>query len=561
MRGLRGREARLWLTGRPRLRGAFEQKPACDANGGIANPCGGFEPLRYENVSAAPGVACGACSSGLLACLAPNELGCIGETADACSDAGAGGASGQAGAESSGSGGPFAGSGGTSGNDIGNRDDYGCTRDANTYNGKAAKPGDACGPCGDGHLGCSSVSTKLACAGATIADYCAAVADAPNSCGGKGPTTWRGVSNTVGFRCGACGNGGLACATKNTLTCVTSSSTFSGVPSCNHASPQNACTIAPSDYSAKPPHTPPAPPSETKPTVSSYASVGVTVSSLVFNPYDQRLYGSVPSAAANGNAVVVVNPATSAVVKYIPTGSEPKSLALSDDGQVLWVINSGSNSLRRIDVASQTAGAEYPLSAASAAQRLAVLPGTQDSVLLATSSAVTIYDAGVPRPDSAYASTTPVVATNSPSLAYAYDSGDTGFGFATFCLNENGVFTQRVEPNILSGFNSTLLFDGGVVYGIGSAYDIVKQQVIGTYSSGSALALDPAARRLFWLSGLGLVAYDMDAFASAGSDPFFKSVSGSTLLVRWGRYGVAFTYGSDYYGPGTLYVGKSVLVP
>jgi hypothetical protein len=197
------------------------------ANGGIANPCGGFEPLRYENVSAAP------------ACLAPNELGCIGETADACSDAGAGGASGQAGAESSGSGGPFAGSRGTSGNDIGNRDDYGCTRDANTYNGRPAKPGDACGPCGDGHLGCSSVSTKLTCAGATIADYCAAVADAPNSCGGKGPTTWRGVSNTVGFRCGACGNGGLACATKNTLTCVTSSSTFSGAPSCNHASPQS----------------------------------------------------------------------------------------------------------------------------------------------------------------------------------------------------------------------------------------------------------------------------------------------------------------------------------
>ena len=78
-------------------------------------------------------------------------------------------------------------------------------------------------------------------------------------------------------------------------------------------------------------------------------------------------------------------------------------------------------------------------------------------------------------------------------------------------------------------------------------------------------ALDSANRRIFTIQTFlsnGLSAYDMDTFVSAGTDPGFPYIQAVyPQLVRWGRYGIAFTNNNTGYGVQTLYIGGSTLVP
>jgi YVTN family beta-propeller protein len=62
------------------------------------------------------------------------------------------------------------------------------------------------------------------------------------------------------------------------------------------------------------------------------------VGDLAADPLRPRVYATVPS----DNTVIVIDTATLGVTKTIPIGSMPQGLAVSLDGQKLWVANSGS---------------------------------------------------------------------------------------------------------------------------------------------------------------------------------------------------------------------------
>jgi len=87
----------------------------------------------------------------------------------------------------------------------------------------------------------------------------------------------------------------------------------------------------------------------------------------------------------------------------------------------------------------------------------------------------------------------------------------------------------------------------------------------GSYPMADAVTIAPANRRIFTLRHFQttqFVAYDMDTFAALGDDPAFPSIkTDHAQIVRWGRYGIAFTNSTDIFGPLSLYIGKSTLVP
>jgi hypothetical protein len=293
----------------------------------------------------------------------------------------------------------------------------------------------------------------------------------------------------------------------------------------------------------------------------------LTVNALAYNAFDRLLYATVPASdGPHGNSLAVIDPATQTVLKFVPVGSDPKWLAISDDGKVLWVVNKGSSTLRRVDLAALTTGPLLPLAnlATTLTQGIAILPGTHDSVLV-PANGLTIYDNGLPRTMAARTDSLLPVATYSPFLAYAFDGNDTSFAFTSFCLNDHGIFLQKPPIDGFPGVGRRLLFEGGVVYGSGGAYDIGKQTLLGKYPPAAAIAIDSVNRRIFtiqnWLDN-GLFVYDMDTFAPLGSD----SATGHFYadypqLVRWGRYGIAFTNNGTGIGPETLYIGESTLVP
>jgi trimeric autotransporter adhesin len=81
---------------------------------------------------------------------------------------------------------------------------------------------------------------------------------------------------------------------------------------------------------------------------SKVFTLDLPANDVVWDPYARRIYASLPSSyGVNGNSIAVVNPFTGAVSAYHFAGSEPNQLALSADGQYLYVGLNGSDSVQR----------------------------------------------------------------------------------------------------------------------------------------------------------------------------------------------------------------------
>ncbi len=83
---------------------------------------------------------------------------------------------------------------------------------------------------------------------------------------------------------------------------------------------------------------------------------------IIYDPFTQKIYASVPSSAGlRGNAITSIDPRIGAIGPSVFIGSEPGKLAISDDGQFLYVALDGTATVRRFDIVSQTPGLQFPL--------------------------------------------------------------------------------------------------------------------------------------------------------------------------------------------------------
>jgi DNA-binding beta-propeller fold protein YncE len=72
-------------------------------------------------------------------------------------------------------------------------------------------------------------------------------------------------------------------------------------------------------------------------------SLGLVTRDLVYDRMTHQIYASIPSSAgAAGNSVTAIDPVTGAIGSPLFAGSEPGTLALSDDGQYLYVALDGA---------------------------------------------------------------------------------------------------------------------------------------------------------------------------------------------------------------------------
>src|SRR5438309_4548406 len=89
--------------------------------------------------------------------------------------------------------------------------------------------------------------------------------------------------------------------------------------------------------------------------------VSLPTNDLVYDPITRRIYASVPSSAGSiGNSVTAIDPVTGQVGPSTFVGSEPGKMALSDDGQYLYVALDGAAAVRRFNLAQQKAELQFP---------------------------------------------------------------------------------------------------------------------------------------------------------------------------------------------------------
>jgi hypothetical protein len=246
---------------------------------------------------------------------------------------------------------------------------------------------------------------------------------------------------------------------------------------------------------------------------------------LVYDRVSGKLFASVPaSAGANGNSIAVIDPASAVVERYLQVGASPNKLALSDDGQYLYVGLDGANSVRRVDTRTLEPGPQFGLGSSSwgayVASDLAVLPGAPLSVAVARKDAgpsgifsVAVYDDGWPRSKTTagYDSVSALTFSANSSRLYGLYSGS----LCRLTIDASGV---TADSSVLFLKASSAAFAGGLLYGndgtIGDPERLTREGVLAgvesvVFGHMSDVVLDLDRSRIVGATTDGLiVAYD-----------------------------------------------------
>lgn len=306
--------------------------------------------------------------------------------------------------------------------------------------------------------------------------------------------------------------------------------------------------------------------------------IPLSVNDVVYSSSTQRLYASMPSSVgASGNSIITLDPVTGSVDSPVFVGSEPKKLALSNDGNSLYVWLDGAASIRKFDVPTKTPGLQFPLGQDNffgvyTLTDMAVAPGNANLLAVARShrgtsppqAGVAVFDNGVQRP-----TTTPGHTAASDFLAFsASPSTLYGGGFYSglniMTIDANGVSITSTKT-FSSG--SGIRFDNGRVYGsTGQVINPTTGDLEGTFSGvGSGpFTTDSSVGRAYFITNsqqstnytVTLRAFDLAKFLPLGTLDI-SGVNGAVSgLVRWGSNGLAFRTDG-----GQLFLIQTALIP
>ena len=294
-----------------------------------------------------------------------------------------------------------------------------------------------------------------------------------------------------------------------------------------------------------------------------YDTIPLAARDLIYDRFSARIYASVPSTApAAANTITTFDPAARIMETPISIGSEPGKLAISDNGQYLYVALDGSGGVKRLDLATRTPGLEFSLGSDSFfgpyyVEDMQVLP--QNPITVAISrmnrgisprhAGVAVYDNGIKRSaeTARHTGSNILAASNDPSILYGYNNETTEFGFRTMQIDNTGIRVTNVAENLFGGFGTGMKFDSGRIYSTnGVVVDPATRSRLGSFAlPGFALSVEPASNMglTFFLSldrTPRLYAFNQQTFTLVGSINIPIQATGAGSLIRWGDDGLAF---------------------
>jgi DNA-binding beta-propeller fold protein YncE len=131
---------------------------------------------------------------------------------------------------------------------------------------------------------------------------------------------------------------------------------------------------------------------------------------IAYSPATKQIYASIPGSAGvvgNGNSLTAIEPESGTVGASVFVGSEPDQLAVSDDGQFVYIGLDGQSSVGRFDTATGVEGLKFSLGSPLSVDDMTVLPGfphtlivsKQDRRFSPRTAGTYVYDDGVGRPN------------------------------------------------------------------------------------------------------------------------------------------------------------------
>lgn len=250
--------------------------------------------------------------------------------------------------------------------------------------------------------------------------------------------------------------------------------------------------------------------------VAVVTQISLTTHDIIYNPVDNKIYASIPSSAGgSGNSVVPIDVPTGTVGTPIFVGSEPNKLAISDDGNYLYVGLNGAAAVRRVNLISQTAEIQFSLGSnfcgSFFAEDIVVLKDNPNAVAISRSNTVcsprhegvAIYDDGIMRPITTpgHTGSNVIEPSDSSSILYGYNSETTEFGFYIMSVFSTGITVTSSTSGLIYGFNTNIRFGDGLIYATtGAVIDPSALALIGTYDVTGLVYPDSARGLVYFLS-------------------------------------------------------------
>ena len=290
---------------------------------------------------------------------------------------------------------------------------------------------------------------------------------------------------------------------------------------------------------------------------------------LVYDSVGKRLWASIPQGALTSpDTVVPIDPVSGTTGTPIYVGGAAERLALSRDGQFLYVAQDAAGTVRPINLRTGAAGAAFSLGREPGGPwhvlDMAVAPNEPTTLAVVRyqentgrQEVVAIYRRGVPgsRVTTSWNRVDSIEFGDDPSRLYGLYSSSSAHPFNRFAVDASGVTPIDVANNVF--FGSDMRYDAGRMYSNwGSVIDPEGRTRLGHFAlprldlPGPFVAPDSTVGRVFFLAQLeddptkprawSILAYDQETFRQIGALRV-PGVSGiPSALVRWGANGLAF---------------------
>jgi hypothetical protein len=319
-----------------------------------------------------------------------------------------------------------------------------------------------------------------------------------------------------------------------------------------------------------------------------YNVLTIGVNHILYDPYSRNIMASVGSGSSSvsGNSIAPITPDTGAVGTAVSIGSQPTNLALTSDGNILYTILAGSQSVARFNMLSQQADFTWavPNTTANQLRGITTQPGNENTIALDLGSWAgnAIFDFDPVNKTAAirgaatgpYTGSCIVMPTATDMLSF--DTDTTGATLDHFAVTAAGFTYYNYQQIVESTLNHGGCFkaDGNKVFTVtGGVADwttnpATQLGIFGTSNNSSwgyngDVLPDGSLGRTFYVLNSGasssefdtVQAFNNSTYMPAGSVSIdFTTAEGAnssytvTDVIRWGQDGIAIlTSGGHIY--------------
>jgi hypothetical protein len=301
------------------------------------------------------------------------------------------------------------------------------------------------------------------------------------------------------------------------------------------------------------------------PHVTGQVVVQMSARTIAADPVRSVVYAGLDSTdSAHPSAVVALDATTGAIMWTLHVTGTPQVLAVSDDGQFLYVGTVTEPQITRIALATHSADLTIPLGSSSTygpyrANSIHVSPGHPHTIAVqrecmcngpysSTDVGITLYDDAVARPaSSTFDGTDPPAYTYGGSSSVMY--GFLGGTFYEIAIDASGATTRTVlnDPTAEGATGPEVLYLGGTLYTTGGyIYDPALRKSLPSIPEFTIFPFTIAASQdghlLYGFGGspIPLHAYNLTRSMLAGAVAIPGLMNRATNLVSWGTDGLAF---------------------